>query len=77
MAGGSLVFEARLDLAETKPECVKAIEETIKELEMIVEPFEKRMKAGALNATVNFYLAQVHLLELKIALEKAKQENGG
>jgi hypothetical protein len=70
----NLLVQARLDLAETRAERIKAIEDAIKEFEPIVTPFEQMVKKEVGNAHANFYLAQAHLLELKIALEKAKQE---
>jgi len=69
-----LVLQARLDLAETKAERIKAIEETIKEIEPFVDAYEKRAKAGIGSGVADVPLAQVYLLELKIALEKTKQE---
>jgi hypothetical protein len=71
-----LVHEARLDLSETRAERIKATEQSIKQFEPIVAQFEKRYKEGIGNATVTFHLAEVHLLEMKIALEKAKLETG-
>jgi hypothetical protein len=71
-----LVYEARLDLCETRAERIKATEQSIKQFEPIVAQFEKRYKEGIGNATVTFHLAEVHLLEIKIALEKAKLETG-
>jgi cob(I)alamin adenosyltransferase len=69
-----LLLQARLDLAETKAERIKAIEETIKEIEPLVDAYEKRAKAGVGGGGVDAQLAQVYLLEMKIALEKTKQE---
>jgi hypothetical protein len=69
-----LVYEARLDLCETKADRIKAAEQSIKQFEPVVAQFEKRYKEGIGNATVTFHLAEVHLLEMKIALEKAKLE---
>lgn len=71
-----LVFQARLDLCEKKSERIKVIEETIKEFEPLVAAQDKKAKAGQANATFNYHLLEVHLLELKIALAKAKQETG-
>ena len=39
--------------------------------------FEKHFQAGIVDSVVPYRLAQAHLLRLKIALEKAKQETGG
>jgi len=69
-----LLLQARLDLAETKAERLKAIEETIKEIEPLVDAYEKRAKAGIGGGGADVQLAQVYLLEMKIALEKTKQE---
>jgi hypothetical protein len=68
-----LVADARLDLCETKPERIKALEDTIKEFEPILDQFAKRNRAGIANATLPFHLLQAQILELKIALEKTKQ----
>jgi hypothetical protein len=67
-----LVLQARLDLVETKAERVKVIEEAIKDIEPLVEAYEKRVKAGIASGAADAQLAQVYLLEMKIALEKAK-----
>jgi hypothetical protein len=71
-----LVLQAQLDLAETNAERIKAIEDAIKETEPLVDASEKSAKAGIGSGMVQFQLAQAHLLELKIMLEKAKLENG-
>jgi len=42
-----------------------------------VGQLETLFQAGIANATVPYHLAQAHLLELKIALEKTNQEPGG
>jgi len=68
-----LVLQARLELADTKQERIKVIEDAIKEFEPLVEAYEKRSKAGIGSGVVEFQLAQIHLLELKIAMERAKQ----
>jgi hypothetical protein len=67
-----LVLQARLELADTKQERIKVIEDAIKEFEPFVEAYEKRSKAG-IGGVVEFQLAQIHLLELKIAMARAKQ----
>jgi hypothetical protein len=72
-----LVFQARLELCEGKQDRIKVLEETLKEVEPIAELCEKRLKAGAANSLVPYNLARIHLLELKIALEKVKQGAGG
>jgi hypothetical protein len=66
-----LAFQAELDLCETKRERRKAIEKTINEFKPIVDKIKRQSKSG-----VAFHLVRVHLLELEIALEKAKQETG-
>jgi hypothetical protein len=71
-----LVLHARLDLAETKAERIQAIEETIKDVALLVKSLENKRNTGLASVPVNTYLAQAQLLELKIALERAKQENG-
>jgi hypothetical protein len=72
-----LVLQARLDLCEGRPERIKAVEETIKEFEPLVEKLQGLHKAGAAGSALYFHLAQAHLLELRIALEKARQATGG
>jgi hypothetical protein len=71
-----LVFQDRLDLCEGKAARIKVVQETIAEFEPVVKLFEQRYKAGTVDP-LTFDLAQLHLLGLKIALEKTKQETGG
>jgi len=68
-----MVLQARLDLSDTKADRIKALEESIKEFEPIVAAFEKHFKMQIVDSTVPYHLAQAQLLEMKIALEKAKQ----
>jgi hypothetical protein len=73
LESNKLVHHARLNLCDTKAERIKAIEDSIKEFEPIVALFEKHFKARIVDSTVPYRLAQAHLLDLQIALEKAKQ----
>jgi hypothetical protein len=68
-----LAFQARLDLCETKRQRIKAIKEAIEGFEPIVARIRQQSKSGVGTGKLAFHLVQVHLLELKIALEKAKQ----
>jgi dienelactone hydrolase len=68
-----LVFQARLDYYEGKPERTQAIEESIQEIEPIVEVFQQRFEKQMANSQYSYLLAQDHLLEMKIALEKARK----
>jgi hypothetical protein len=70
------VFHARLDLCDSKAERTKAIEETIKETEPILEIFTKHLKKGIVDSPVPYHLFHAQVLELKNALEKARQEPG-
>jgi hypothetical protein len=71
-----LVFQARLDLCDTTADRIKALEESIKDFEPVQAVFEKHFKAGIVDSTVPYHLGQAYLLELQIALEKAKQGSG-
>jgi hypothetical protein len=75
--GIRLVHHVQLDLCDDRAERIKVVEKTIKEVEPLVAAFEKRFKEGMPNASLPYHLAQVHFLELKIELEKARQETGG
>jgi hypothetical protein len=68
-----LAFQARLDLCETKRQRIKAIKESIEGFEPIVARIRQQSKSGVGTGKLALHLVQVHLLELKIALEKAKQ----
>ena len=70
------VYQARLDLCDGKAERTKALDVSIKETEPIVALFEKHFKDEIVDSTVPYHLFQAQLLELKIALEKARQEPG-
>jgi hypothetical protein len=68
------VFQARLELCNTKAERIKAIEDTIKEFEPIVAKLEQYDKEGIVDSTPPFRLAQAFSFELQIALQKANQD---
>jgi hypothetical protein len=72
-----LVSQARLDLCEGKQDRVRVLETAVKELQPVVEHCEKRYKVAAANSVVPYNLARLQVLELKIALEQAKQGGSG
>jgi len=70
-----LVFQDRLDLCEGKAARIKVVEDAVKEFEPFVKLIEQRYKAGSV-PPLTFDLAQLHLLGLRITLEKTKLETG-
>ncbi len=55
LQANKLVFQARLDLSDGKPARLKAIEETIKEVDPIVAKLEKKYKSGTANTLVPYH----------------------
>ena len=67
-----LVLQARLDLCDTKPERLKAIQQTIAEFKPTLAIFERHFQNQIVGSTAPFRLGQALLLDMQIAEEKAK-----
>jgi hypothetical protein len=69
-----LVLQARLDLCTTRAQRIAAIEGSIKDFEPILKRYEDYYKTDIVDSTPPFRLGQALMLEMQIALEKAKLE---
>jgi len=67
------ILSAKLELAETKQERIKAHEEMVTLAEQAQEYAQKLVDAGQ-GTTIDALKARAHLLRARIALEKAKSE---
>jgi hypothetical protein len=70
------VLQARLDLCATKAQRTAAIEASIKDFEPILTRYEQYYQTGIVDSTPPFRLGQALMLEMQVALEKAKLEPG-
>jgi dipeptidyl-peptidase-4 len=74
LKASKLMLDARLDLCETKEERIQTYSDMIGKLEPLVEIAKKQFKAGTADSFYIFPLAKAYLLDIKVAMEKQKQE---